>query len=87
MGLKYIGIRILTFLGHDVTWQGPPVQNLTPYFDFPPHIAIQYDTLGGSKEDLRLYTGETANAKAKPSENFQVQTQIGQIWVVLGVWN
>ena len=26
--------------------------------------------LGGSEEDLRVFTGETANAKAKSSENF-----------------
>jgi len=46
------------------------VQNLTPYFHFlPPHCLFIMILLGGS-EDLRVFTDETANAKAKSSENF-----------------
>jgi len=47
------------------------MQNLTPYFDFPPpHCLFTMILLGGSEEDLQVFTGETANAKAKWSENF-----------------
>ena len=47
------------------------MQNLTPYFDFPPpHCLFTMILLGGSKEDLRVFTSETSNAKAKSSENF-----------------
>jgi len=42
-----------------------------PMFCFPtPTLPIHYDTFGGSEEDLRVFTGETANAKANSSENF-----------------
>jgi len=52
-------------------WQGPPMQNLTPYFEFPPlHCLFIMILLGGSEEDLRVFTSETSNAKAKSSENF-----------------
>jgi len=43
--------------------------------------------LGGFKEDLRVFTGETANAKVKSSEKFLVPTKIGQILVVSGAGN
>jgi len=33
-------------------------------------LPIHYDTFGGSKEDLRLFTGETTNAKVKLSKEF-----------------
>jgi len=33
-----------------------------------PTLPIHYDTFGGSKEDLCVFTGETANAKAKLSK-------------------
>ena len=46
------------------------MQNLTPYFDFPAPHCLHYDTFGGSEEDLWVFTDETANAKAKLSENF-----------------
>jgi len=47
------------------------MENLTPYFDFPPpHCLFTMILLGGSEEDLQVFTGETANAKAKSSENF-----------------
>ena len=47
------------------------MQNLTPYFEFPsPHCLFTMTLLGGSEEDLRVFTGETSNAKAKSSENF-----------------
>ena len=50
---------------------GTPMQNLTPYFDFPPsHCLFTMIVLGGSGEDLRVFTSETSNAKAKSSENF-----------------
>jgi len=55
------------FLGHDLTWQGPPMQNLTPYFDFPSHIAYSLWYFWG---DLWVFVGETSNAKAKLSKNF-----------------
>jgi len=48
------------------------VQNLTPYFDFPPpHCLFTMILLGGSKEDLWVFAGETSNAKVKLSENIQ----------------
>jgi len=47
------------------------MQNLTPYFDFPPpHCLFTMIVLGDSGEDLRVFTSETSNAKAKSSENF-----------------
>jgi len=50
------------------------MQNLTPYFDFPPphclFTIILFFWGGGSKEDVWVFTGETCNAKAKSSENF-----------------
>jgi len=47
------------------------MQNLTPYFDFTsPHCLFSMILLGGSEEDLRVFTSETSNAKAKSSENF-----------------
>ena len=47
------------------------MQNLTPYFDFPsPHCLFTMTLLGVSEEDLRVFTSETSNAKAKSSENF-----------------
>jgi len=47
------------------------MQNLTPYFDLPsPHCLFTMILLGGSEEDLRVFTSVTSNAKAKSSENF-----------------
>jgi len=47
------------------------MQNLTPCFDFPrPHCPFTIILLGGFEEDLRVFTSETANAKAKSSKNF-----------------
>ena len=47
------------------------MQNLTPYFDFPPpHCLFTMIVLGGSGENLRVFTSETSNAKVKSSENF-----------------
>jgi len=47
------------------------MHNLTPYFDFlSPHCLFTMILLGGSEEDLRVFTSETSNAKAKSSENF-----------------
>jgi len=40
--------------------------------------------LGGFEEVLWVFTGETANAKAKSSENFLSPDKIGQFFVVLG---
>ena len=52
------------------------MQNLTPYFDFSsPHCLFTMILLGGSEEDLRVFTSETSNAKAKSSENFQSPDQ------------
>jgi len=74
----------LTFLGHVVMWQGPSVQNLTHCFDFrPPHCLFTMILLGGFEEDLRVFTGETANAKVKSSENF---LSPDPILVVFGGW-
>jgi len=54
------------------------MQNLTPYFDFPPpHCLFTMILLGGSEEDLLVFTGETSNAKAKSSENFLSPDQNG----------
>ena len=47
------------------------MQNLPPYFDLPPpHCLFTMILLGGADEDLRVFTSETSNAKAKLSENF-----------------
>jgi len=47
------------------------MENLTPYFDFPsPHCLFTMILFGGSEEDLRVFTSETSNAKAKSSKNF-----------------
>jgi len=47
------------------------MQNLTPYFDFPPpHWLFTMTLLGVSEEDLQVFTSETSNGKAKSSENF-----------------
>jgi len=49
-----------------------------PIFCFPaPILPIHDDTFGGSEECLRVFTGETANAKAKSSKNFPSPTKIG----------
>jgi len=54
------------------------VQNLIPYFDFPPpHCLFTVILLGGFEEDLRVFTSETSNAKAKSSENFLYPDQNG----------
>jgi len=42
-----------------------------PIFWFPaPHCLFTMILLGGSDEDLRVFTGETANAKVKLSKKF-----------------
>jgi len=52
------------------------MQNLTLYFDFPsPHCLFTMILLGGSEEDLRVFTGETANAKVKSTEKFPSSDQ------------
>ena len=54
------------------------MQNLTQYFNFPPpHCLFTMIILGGSEEDLRVFTSETSNAKAKLSENFLSPDQNG----------
>jgi len=60
------------------------MQNLTPYFDFPPpHCLFTMILFGRSEDDLRVFTGQTDNAKAKSSENFPSPDPI---LVVLGEW-
>jgi len=55
------------------------MQNLTPYFDFPsPRCLFTMILLGGSEEDLRVFTSETSNAKAKSSKNFLSPDQNGR---------
>ena len=55
------------------------MQNLTPYFDFPPpHCLFTMILLGGGfEEDLRVFTSETSNANAKSSESFLSPDQNG----------
>jgi len=67
------------------------MQNLTPYFDFPPpHCLFTMILLGGSGEDLRVFTSETSNAKAKSSENFLSPDQngpnFGGFWGLVVRW-
>jgi len=48
-----------------------PYAKSNPIFWFPaPHCLFTMILLGGLEEDLRVFTGETANAKVKSSENF-----------------
>ena len=57
------------------------MQNLTPYFDFPSPHCLFTDTFGGgSEEDLRVFTSETSNAKAKSSENFLSRPKVAKFW-------
>jgi len=56
------------------------VQNLTPYFDFLPHI----HTFGGFREDLWVFTGETANAKVKSSEK-KFRPKLAKFWWFSGL--
>jgi len=67
------------------------MQNLTLYFDFPPpHCLFTMILLGGSGEDLRVFTSETSNAKAKLSENFLSPDQngpnFGGFWGLVVRW-
>jgi len=50
------------------------MQNLTQYFDFPPPHCLLI-LLGCSEEDSRVFTGDTAKAKAKSSEKFRSPDQ------------
>ena len=48
-----------------------PYAKSNPIFWFPVStLPIYYDTFGGSEEDLRVFTSETSNAKAKSSKIF-----------------
>ena len=63
------------------------MQNLTPYFDFPPpNCLLTMILLEGSEEDSRVFTGETANLEQNQAKIFQVEIKIGQILVVFGGW-
>jgi len=57
---------------------GTPYAKSNPIFWFPaPHCLLTMILLGGSDEDLRVFTSETSNAKAKSSENFLSPDQNG----------
>jgi len=58
------------------------MQNVNPYFDFPPpHCLFTMILLRGSEEDLRVFTGETSNAKAKSSKNFsKSRPKVAKFW-------
>ena len=51
---------------------------VTPYFDLlSPHCLFTVILFGGPEEDLRVFTSETSNAKAKLSKNFLSPDQNG----------
>jgi len=60
------------------------MQNLTPYFDFPPPYCLF--TMGGSEEDLRVFTSETCNANAKWAKFWQFLGAGGQVVQKLSIF-